>query len=152
MASQQQHARQDQGHAVDLMINHWLIERQELISRLVHLTEGQSQEDVDAFRDVLVDYISAGHFEIFAELEAEAKAMDIRGVQLLNALYPHIQRSTDAALNFDEHCDYYSRSRAQAPVLKAELSHLGELLADRFQLEDQLIEFVHKTATRMPYQ
>tara|TARA_Y100001934_G_scaffold160196_1_gene191261 strand:- start:177 stop:317 length:141 start_codon:yes stop_codon:yes gene_type:complete len=43
-------------------------------------------------------------------------------------------------------------SEAQATLLRSELSELGELLTDRFQLEDQLIEFVHNPAARIPYQ
>tara|TARA_B100000676_G_scaffold293060_1_gene329354 strand:- start:556 stop:759 length:204 start_codon:yes stop_codon:yes gene_type:complete len=67
-------------------------------------------------------------------------------------MYPYIQQSTDAALVFNEHCSTMGDSKAQATLLRSELSELGELLTDRFQLEDQLIEFVHNPAARIPYQ
>ena len=51
---------------------------------------------------------------------------------------------------FNEHCNTMGDSEAQATLLRSELSELGELLTDRFQLEDQLIEFVHNPAARIP--
>ena len=137
---------------IDAVIHNWLLDRQELIRQLAAIASAGPSASIDAFRDVLVDYISAGHFEVFMQLEAEAKAFDLSGIQLLNALYPYIQQSTDAALVFNEHFNVMAHSEAQAALLRSELSELGELLTDRFQLEDQLIDFVHNPAARIPYQ
>lgn len=134
------------------IIDRWLNERQTLISQMVEVSHGTDSTGVDAFRDTLMHYICAGHFEEFAQREASDGAFDLSGMQLLNALYPHIQESTDAALIFNEHCRSMSHSATRTTTLRHELGELTQQLTDRFQLEDQLISFVHHPASRIPYQ
>lgn len=138
---------------VNSVINKWLVERQELIRLYCLLTQDPSDRpkflrSLESFCEVLVDYLSAGHFEVFTELENEARAFDERGLQLVNALYPYLEQSTEIALCFNDRCEQLKLSHRDFEKVREELSYLGESLTDRFQLEDQLIEYVHNTAAK----
>ncbi len=91
---------------------------------------------------MLVDYVSAGHFEIYEQLMQEARAFgDKRGLDLAKQIYPRIEVITQAALAFNDHCD--NGDSRDSKSLHAELEHLGGLLHERFELEDCLIEVLH---------
>ena len=136
---------------VNSVIHKWLVERQELIRLYCALTVEETNlpmflRSLETFCEVLVDYLSAGHFEVFTELENEAKTFDERGLQLVNALYPYLEQSTELALCFNDRCEQLKVSHRDFKKIREELSYLGESLTDRFQLEDQLIEYVHKAS------
>jgi len=133
---------------VDQILSKWLLERRDLITAYCTLindkhTCGGANRELEQFCEVLMDYLSAGHFEIFTELEFEARTFDARGIQLVKALYPYLEQSTEIALGFNDRCDQLRESDADFSQIRAELSYLGECLTDRFELEDQLIEYVH---------
>ena len=72
---------------VSEIIDRWLQERQELIVRYYDLVSVDSFPDVEAavqhlrtFCQLLVDYASAGHFEVFDQLIAEARAAGLRPI------------------------------------------------------------------------
>ncbi len=136
---------------VDKLVDRWLKERQELI--LLYCAVDGLREytpkdtpvtiKVQAFCDVLIDYMSAGHFEIYDELLQEAKHFNDDYLDLANSAFPRIQSSTQTAVDFN---DKYTRAdivEEQMPELAADLSELGEKLVERFDLEDQLIEALH---------
>ncbi|MFT4819648.1 MAG: regulator of sigma D [Candidatus Azotimanducaceae bacterium] len=64
-------------------------------------------------------------------------------MQLVRALYPYLEQSTDIALGFNDRCEQLRINHAGIGQVREELSRLGESLTDRFELEDQLIEYVH---------
>ena len=147
MLKKVQNARQHWGE-VDTILNRWLLERQNLIAQYCHLSRrftsnAEARHVLSDFCEVLMDYLSAGHFEIFSELEAEARTFDARGIHLVQALYPYLQQSTEIALAFNDECQRLIEAQAALTPLRAQLSYLGECLTDRFELEDQLIEYVH---------
>lgn len=132
------------------MIDKWLQERQELIvcyTELAHLVKTDTApkpEQVQALCDVMVDYTSAGHFEIFEQLCREAEAFsDQDAIELSQKIFPLVQKSTDVILDFNEAYGGSSLTEEAIGKLPDELSHLGEFLADRFQHEDTLIETLH---------
>jgi hypothetical protein len=93
------------------------------------------------FCGVLVDYVSAGHFEIYEQLTGEAKAFnDKRGLELAETLYPRIDVITEKLLAFNDLCD-------AGKCVAEKFKELGGLLHERFELEDCLIEVLH-TLTR----
>lgn len=144
----------EQWGGVDNIINTWLIERQELIRIYCLLTDRESNkaefaQNLESFCEVLVDYLSAGHFEVFAELENEARCFDARGIKLVKAIYPYLEQSTEIALWFNDRCDQLQHSDARVEQIRSELSYLGESLTDRFELEDQLIEYVHNVNAKV---
>ena len=94
------------------------------------------------FCEILVDYVSAGHFEVYEQLTSEAKAFgDQRGLDLAKQIYPRIEVITEAALAFNDRCD--AGDCHDSASLLDELKRLGQLLHERFELEDCLIEVLH---------
>lgn len=132
------------------LVDKWLHERQELLvlyTGLVHqISEGAMPKSskVHELCEIMVDYTSAGHFEIFEQLYREAEAFcDTRAIELGNKVLPMIQVSTDAILDFHEAFDKRDLSGIDQTTLSEHLSGLGEQLAERFQHEDLLIETLH---------
>ena len=138
---------QERWGGVNLLIDRWLQERQELISSYdaVHAAPQASAAATQAlqrFCEVLVDYVSAGHFEVYEQLTNEAKAFDDqRGLELAKKIYPRIDAITEVALSFNDRCDN-GDCRDNASQAH-ELKQLGQLLHERFDLEDCLIEVLH---------
>ncbi len=135
---------------VSEIIDRWLRERQELIVRYCHLTSLEEFSDVEEvvrsfteFCQILLDYVSAGHFEVYEQLLSEAKEFNDGGVDLANKLYPEIQKTTEAALDFNDRFDNTPEEAEELRELIPALSRLGEQLEERFELEDTLIEALH---------
>ncbi|WP_303290257.1 sigma D regulator [Marinobacter sp. SS5-14b] len=135
---------------VSELIDRWLKERQQL---LVHYCELSGESDfskTDALKqklvrlcEVLVDYVSAGHFEVYEQLIQEAREFNDGGLELAAKVYPQIEKTTEVALNFNDRVDGRILSEQEIEALFAELSSLGEVLASRFEMEDFLIENLH---------
>ena len=95
------------------------------------------KELLEEFCQILVDYISAGHFALYERIvDGTERRRDV--ASLAEQLYPAIARTTDAALDFN---DRYDRDdhRPMLENLPQELSQLGEQIAVRIELEDRLI-------------
>jgi regulator of sigma D len=140
---------QERWGGVHLLIDRWLQERHELVLAYSVLSEAAqpaaaNAPEVQKFCQILVDYVSAGHFEVYEQLTSEAKAFgDVRGLELAKQIYPRIEAITEAALTFNDHCD--SGGSADSASLSAELKRLGQMLHERFELEDCLIEVLHNS-------
>jgi regulator of sigma D len=140
---------QERWGGVNKLIDRWLQDRLELIR--VYDALGDTPEELAADRDglqkfceVLVDYVSAGHFEIYEQLTSEAKAFnDERGLELADTIYPRLDVITKSALAFNDRCDKGDCS--DCTVVAAEFKTLGGLLHERFELEDCLIEVLHNS-------
>lgn len=137
---------QERWGGVHQLIDRWLRARYELVTAFASLHDtaqgGASEKnEVQRFCQNLVDYVSAGHFEVYEQLNSEAKAFgDVRGLELAEQIYPRLQEITEAALAFNDRCD---SGDCTAAVLSGELTHLGQCLHERFELEDCLIEVLH---------
>ena len=66
---------------------------------------------------------------------------DQRGLELAKKIYPRLEAITQIALAFNDHCD--NGDCRESKSLHAELEQLGQLLQERFELEDCLIEVLH---------
>ncbi|MBL4585291.1 MAG: Rsd/AlgQ family anti-sigma factor [Pseudomonadales bacterium] len=130
------------------LIERWLNERQELILLYVAI-DGLRQfapkgtpvsVKVQAFCQVLMDYVSAGHFEVYDRLITESKGTENQPKQMLLRLLSGIQKSTDLAVTFNEIYDTDQHCDEELISLPEDLSKLGELLAERFDLEDLLVD------------
>lgn len=133
---------------VDKLVDRWLSERQSLIVQFcalsgVHELSGTnaSRSRLQKFCQLLLDYVSAGHFEVFYELVREAEAFADGSADVAKALIPLINETTQRALDFN---DKYAEA-TQAPIasLARDLSALGEVFAERFDSEDRLIRVTH---------
>lgn len=146
-----QKAKQKWGGSLTV-IDHWLDERQKLIASYCKLaglppfeTNRQTlptQETVREFCQLLMDYLSAAHFEIYEKIISGTENNDADIKQLAASLYPKIAASTDLALNFNDNYAEHLSTRFSGPF-DLELSALGQALEERFELEDQLIDTLH---------
>lgn len=145
--------KEERWDGVNALIERWLAERQELIVLYCSLSGSQnySPNSVNAknklrdFCQILVDYVSAGHFEVYDQLAKEAEEFEESATELLNATMPEISLSTQAALEFNDRFDADEDISSVSDDLKLQLSALGELLVSRFELEDRLIDELHNS-------
>lgn len=144
-----QSARERWGGVNDL-IDRWLQERQELLLLYYDIIQDSDQvEDelelrlggqVQSLCQVLVDYVSAGHFEIYDQLIKEGQEFDDKeGIKQGRALFKEIDKTTDFCLDFN---DKYQVTDDLDDIVR-DLSTLGEMLAHRFESEDKMIEVLH---------
>lgn len=145
MLNQVEIAKQRWG-GISKTIDNWLQERQKLLIQYCHLAGVNYQakealpteEEVNEFCALLMDYLSVGHFEVYEMLVTD----DEKGQQLKQKLFPLISKTTDQALDFnDNFAEDYSIEKS-AEFDKA-ITSLGEALIDRFELEDNLIQHMH---------
>ncbi len=100
-----------------------------------------SQELLQKFCQVLVDYIAAGHFSLYERVvNGTERRQQISA--LAEKLYPRIAKSTEVALDFNDKYDSSDNCEIAAS-LSDDLSRLGEELAARIELEDRLIRHLH---------
>ncbi|TBW58191.1 sigma D regulator [Marinobacter halodurans] len=144
-----QSARERWGGVSDL-IDRWLRERQDLIVKFCDVSGTTDFSDTDAIRarfvalcEVLVDYVSAGHFEVYEQLIREAKEFDDGGMELVAKVYPKLEEITEEALSFNDRLNGDAMPSDELEALMEPLSNLGEQLETRFELEDFLIEHLH---------
>ncbi len=151
MYTRVQQAQQKYGGSLKA-IDSWLQERRELIvsyCRLAGLPPFEkdrhtmpSQDKIKEFCQLLMDYLSAGHFEVYEQIVAQCAVNGTNSRKLADSLYPKIAVSTDLALEFnDKYAEHLSTRNSGSFDL--ELSALGQAMEERFALEDKLIETLH---------
>lgn len=130
-------------------INNWLLERHKVLiayCEIAGLTPNEQNEGalphdfyIKHFCQILMDYISAGHFDIFEKIISAYQYSAYDHTPYLHEIYPKILVSTDLAIQFndkyaetikDEHLNTFDKN----------LSLLGKHLEQRFELEDNLLE------------
>jgi regulator of sigma D len=95
-------------------------------------------EHLQEFCEILVDYIAFGHFEVYDRIgRGEERRSAV--IEVAESIYPRILDTTDAAVAFNDKYDE-SDHTLHLEGLSADLSKLGEDLAARIDLEDQLID------------
>ncbi len=129
------------------VIDNWLAERSQVIVMYCKLSGYRNQtklpesEQINGFCDILIDYVSAGHFEVYQQIVNECEVNGPTSMELLNKLYPSIAKTTDVVVDFNEK---YSKMLTSDNEMMArfdqDLSQLGEAIAKRVDLEDGLIE------------
>jgi len=144
-----QNARERWGGVSDL-IDRWLKERQELLVHYCALSGETDRTQSETLRpkfirlcELLVDYVSVGHFEIYEQLIQEARDFNDGGLELAAKVYPEIEKTTEVALNFNDQFDDQPLAKQDLDARFEELSKLGEVLESRFELEDVLIDQLH---------
>lgn len=132
-------------------IEGWLQERQELIVLYCSVC-GVHQQIIESptkiqrlktFCQILVDYCSAGHFEVFPELIKHAATRGEESSTTANSLLGKIQDTTDISLDFNDRYETEELPPEVLEPLSRHLSKLGEALELRFHYEDQLVEYLH---------
>jgi regulator of sigma D len=144
----------EQFAAVEDLLTRWLKERRELLGKYTQIAVAldTSPESASltqrqkALCSVLVDYVSAGHFEVFHELLNEAETFADGSGALAKQLMPAIGDTTEVILAYEEK---YGSGDAYPDTLQRDLSSLGEMLESRFLLEDRLIAGLHNRHRRL---
>lgn len=131
---------------VSHIVDRWLEERQDALVIYCNLSEHdefqpeEHGEQVRRLCQLLVDYSSAGHFEIYKQLVAEAREFDDQpAIEAAADLYGTIDPTTDVILDFN---DKYQEID-DLDTLREDLSRLGAALETRFSAEDQMIAVLH---------
>ena len=144
--------RDSHWHRVDEHVAHWLSERQEMLMLLcaVRGLQEYTPENtpisvkVSALCQVLIDYVSAGHFEIYTDFIQEAEYFNDKNQDLLEKTIPLISLSTEDAMEFNDlFGDGEASKEDYEQLLTLKLSNLAEKLEGRFELEDTLIKEIH---------
>ncbi|MEP3351412.1 MAG: sigma D regulator [Marinomonas sp.] len=141
---------QERWGGVHDIIDRWLEQRRQLIEALVYIRERGDLTPTDTPKiqsacEMLVDYVSAGHFTVYEQLALEAKEFhDDGAVILLGELLPQIESTTEIAIEFNDKYDTKEHCNAQLEALPFSLQALMLVMAERFQHEDQLIEELHE--------
>ena len=133
----------------DKAIDRWLDERHHLILQLSEFAADhdfeqvspQVTEKIHGFTSLLIDYISAGHFEFYQQLVAEGREFgDEDAVTNSRPLLEAIDISTEQALAFNEKYEDLS----EVSEFADDLSSLAETLVTRFDAEDEMIARLHR--------
>lgn len=138
---------QERWGGVSEIIDRWLQERQQMLVLYCSLSEICDDPDhperapkVKSLCEIVVDYVSAGHFEVYDQLFQEGEEFEDReGLKQAGALFKIIDASTEVALDFN---DKYQETD-DLDAISPDLSHLGETLVTRFEAEDKMIEVLH---------
>jgi regulator of sigma D len=116
---------QNHWNGVSELVDRWIEDRRELLAE---------------YCELMVDYVSVGHFEIFGQLAESAELFDNKaGIEHSAPLLAKIQLTTDTIVNFN---DKYTTSK-DLETLILDLAGLGETFVERFADEDSLIDKLH---------
>ena len=130
---------------VNIIIDRWLQERQDMLVQYCAIGEADQNEEVRGEKlrrlcQILVDYVSAGHFEIYDQLIKEGREFDDEeALHEAGSLFTIVDGTTEKLLDFN---DKYLETD-DLSSLNQDLSSLGETLEIRFSAEDRMISVLH---------
>lgn len=139
---------QERWGGVNDLIDRWLTERQDLVVVYCGLSGIKEFADNDEAQgpkirklcQLLVDYVSAGHFEVYEQLIQEGKEFDdTEALKKAANLYQTIDATTEKLIDFNDKYEEID----DLSTLVADLSLMGETLATRFEAEDEMIQVLH---------
>lgn len=126
-------------------INALLTERQEVLVDMCKLAELESAEQssdvvidrLNEFNRSLVDYTALGHFEIYDRIiDGKERRGNIKKVA--DSVYPTISKTTRTFIDFND--KYEGADDPESLTnLYADLSTIGEAMAERIESEDMLL-------------
>ncbi len=101
-------------------------------------THPETADALRRFCQSLVDYAATAHFQLYRYI-ADGRERRRAVLEIAEEVYPRIAASTDAILDFNDRYDPAVLDERRLARLEEDLSHLGEVLADRIQMEDRII-------------
>lgn len=136
---------------VEEMVRRWMQQRVQLTKDFEGIVTPRASEEpanelslrINKFCQTLVDYVSAGHFEVYNELITEAREFNDGSLTTGIDLYRAIEQSTDLALEFNDKYESEKHCSKLLSGLARDMVELGNVLNLRFELEDKLIGTVH---------
>lgn len=147
MLKRQQEAKQRWGGA-HKAVDNWLHERQALLIEYFKLAGLPPYErdnhalpalsDIRSFCGLLMDYVSAGHFEVYEQIISNSQDAPQATQELADEVFPLISDTTEIALDFnDSYGDLSDDNHLNG--FDQDLSSLGEALELRMGFEDRLL-------------
>ena len=143
MSSHQSRSEERRSNTQDL-ISKLLKERQEMLvlfCQVAGLEPYRRSSSLDSllqtFCQVLIDYTAFGHFEVFGRI-SEGNERRSGVIRVAEEIYPEFVVASEAAVAFNDKYDL-SDHELKLDHLPDDLSRLGEELAVRIELEDQLL-------------
>ncbi|MCU7812716.1 MAG: sigma D regulator [Candidatus Thiodiazotropha sp. (ex Notomyrtea botanica)] len=143
MSSQKERTEERRTTTQDL-IDKLLAERQEMLvlfCSVAGLEPYRRSESLDkllqTFCQVLIDYTAFGHFEVFGRISSGNERRS-GVVRVAEEIYPDFVLASETAVAFNDKYDL-SDHALELEHLPEDLSRLGEELAVRVELEDQLL-------------
>lgn len=103
----------------------------------------EESHDVEAdqlrrFCQIMVDYTAMGHFEVYQRIiEGKERRRAVKDVAA--EVYPAIAETTDYLVDFNDKYDAFEGTAEDVDMLAGDLSRLGEIIAIRGELEDQVL-------------
>ena len=147
MLKRNEQAKQRWGGA-HAAVDTWLQERQAMLIEYFKLAglppyEREAHalpaaQDITHFCELLMDYISAGHFEVFDTIIRNSLKAPKSTRELADEIFPLIGDTTEIALDFN---DSYGEVTPESELngFDRDLSNLGEALELRMEFEDRLL-------------
>jgi len=91
------------------------------------------------FLNHMVDYLAMGHFTIYQRI---VEGTERRGAvkEAAQRVYASIGETTDVMVEFNDKYEHFDGAASDQASLKDDLSKLGEMLAIRGDLEDELLD------------
>jgi regulator of sigma D len=136
--------------AFDDIIDAWLIERQALLTQFVALPQMSVSDNVieqlHSLCEAMVDYSSRGHFNVYEQLLKHIAEYNSEHAGSAQLVLGKIHDTTDKIVIFDD--EYGSVEKLSIQDIghfSGRLSCLGEVLAERFNYEDELMTLVQET-------
>lgn len=96
-----------------------------------------SPELLETFVQLLMDYIASGHFGLYQRITEGTERRE-NVIEVAERIFPKIAATMDKALDFNDAYDKADKS-APSDTLSDQLSRLGEVIAYRIELEDELV-------------
>ena len=144
----QERRNQDRRQQSHCLINDLIDTRTKMLVLYSKLAANKSLEPENSLPNVLqefcqtlIDYTASAHFHMYRHIEEKMeKRVQIK--KLAESFYPRIMSIT--IIDFNDNYDSWSKVTSQEK-LEADLSILGEQLAERIELEDKIIEALSST-------
>ena len=96
-------------------------------------------EELRRFCQIMVDYTAMGHFEVYQRIiEGKERRQAVKDVAA--TVYPKIAETTDYLVDFNDKYDGFDGSGGEVGMLERDLSKLGEVIAERGELEDRILQ------------
>lgn len=96
-------------------------------------------DQLRSFCQIMVDYTAMGHFEVYQRI-IEGKERRVAVKQASDEVYPAIAETTDFLVDFNDKYDTFEGSAEDVEMLSKDLSRLGQIIAIRGELEDQILD------------
>ncbi|MGB5426100.1 MAG: Rsd/AlgQ family anti-sigma factor [Gammaproteobacteria bacterium] len=109
----------------------------ELAGRQPFNPEPSVEKALRAFCEALIDYTASAHFQLYRYL-SDNRERRASVLSVADEIYPKIIETTDQILRFNDKYESMSLDNS-VEFLAVDLSNLGECIAERIQLEDEVI-------------